>query len=370
MISCIRKQNPRRQLRYALVAGALWSVISAGCSTGSDKQNGWVDYGGGPDQSKYVVTDEINKQNVNQLQVAWSYNTDDERVYQWNPLVVDTIMYVLAKNSSLVALHAVTGKEIWIHANLRGITGRGINYWESEDRKDRRLLFQMNNYLQAIDALTGKSILTFGNKGLTDLKEGMGKEPSTISRAQSSTPGKVYGNLLLLGSSPGENYVSAAGYCRAFDVITGKQVWAFRTVPHPGDYGYDTWPKDAYKYIGGVNTWGEITVDEKRGIAFFPLGSPTYDYYGGDRIGSNLFGNCLVALDAKTGKRLWHFQTVHHDIWDYDLAAAPQLVTVNHGGKKVDAVAVAGKTGFLYVFNRETGEPLWPIEERPVSTLR
>ncbi len=367
MISAIRIKRARKQLRHALVTGALWSVVGAGCMDGgSQHKTGWTDYGGGPDQSKYVVTDEIDKSNVNKLQVAWTYSTEDDRVYQWNPLVVDTIMYVLAKNSSLVALHAVTGKEIWIHTNLRGITGRGINYWESKDRKDRRLLFQMNNYLQAIDALTGKSILTFGNKGLVDLKEGLGREPSTISRAQSSSPGKVYGNLLLLGSSPGENYVSTAGYCRAFDVVTGKLVWSFRTVPQPGDYGYDTWPKDAYKYIGGVNTWGEITVDEKRGIAFFPLGSPTYDYYGGDRIGSNLFGNCLLALDAKTGKRLWHFQTVHHDIWDYDLAAAPQLITVNHDGKKIDAVAVAGKTGFLYVFNRETGEPLWPIEERPV----
>lgn len=325
-----------------------------------------MNYGGGADQSKYKITEDITKNTVGQLQVAWSYSTGDERVYQWNPIVVDTIMYVLAKNGSLVALNAVTGKEIWIHANLRGITGRGINYWESKDRKDRRLLFQMNSYLQAIDALTGKAILTFGKNGLVDLKEGLGRDPNTIFRAQGSTPGVVFENLILLGSSPGENYVSTPGYCRAYDVVTGKLVWTFHTVPQPGEYGYDTWPKDAYKYIGGVNTWGEISVDEKRGIAYFPLGSPTYDYYGGDRIGSNLFGNCLLALDARTGKRIWHYQTVHHDLWDYDLAAAPQLITVNHDGKQIDAVAVAGKTGFLYVFNRENGEPLWPIEERPV----
>ena len=342
-------------------------VISSGCKTGSDERHKtWTNYGGGPDQSKYVVVDEIDKSNVGQLKPTWTYSTGDDRVYQWNPVIIDTIMYVLAKNSSLVALNAVTGKEIWIHANLRGITGRGINYWESKDRKDRRLLFQMNNYLQAINALTGKSILTFGNKGLVDLKEGMAPDPKTVARVQSSTPGTIFENLLLLGSSPGEAFVSTPGHCRAFDVVTGKLAWIFHTVPQPGEYGYDTWPKDAYKYIGGVNTWGEISVDEQRGIAFFPLGSPTYDYYGGDRIGSNLFGNCLVALDARTGKRLWHYQTVHHDLWDYDLAAAPQLVTVDHNGKKVDAVAVAGKNGFLYVFNRETGEPLWPIEERPV----
>ncbi len=358
----------RKKIRCSLIVGALLTLISSGCKNGSDSDNmqGWRDYGGGPDQSKYVVTSDIDKSNVNKLAVAWSYNTEDDRAYQWNPVIVDTIMYVLAKNSSLVALHALTGKEIWIHTNLRGITGRGINYWESEDRKDRRLLFQMNNYLQAIDALTGKSVLSFGNKGLVDLKEGMGQDPATISRAQSSTPGKIYKNLLLLGSSPGESYVSTPGHCRAFDVVTGKLVWTFHTVPQPGEFGYDTWPKDAYKYIGGVNTWGEISVDNDRGIAFFPLGSPTYDYYGGDRIGSNLFGNSLVALDANTGKRIWHYQTVHHDLWDYDLAAAPQLITVDHDGKRVDAVAAAGKNGFLYVFNRETGEPLWPIEERPV----
>ena len=342
-------------------------IIYSGCKTEEDKNHTtWTNYGGGPDQSKYVVAKDINKSNIDQLKLAWAYSTGDDRVYQWNPIIVDTIMYVLAKNSSLVALHAVTGKELWIHANLRGITGRGINYWESKDRKDRRLLFQMNNYLQAIDALTGKSILTFGNKGLVDLKESLGRDTNTIGRVQSSTPGIVFENLLLLGSSPGEAYVSMPGYCKAYDIITGKLVWIFHTVPQPGEYGYETWPKDAYKYVGGANTWGEISVDEKRGIAYFPLGSPTFDYYGGDRIGSNLFGNCLVALDARTGKRIWHYQTVHHDLWDYDLAAAPQLITVDHDGKQVDAVALASKNGFLYVFDRVTGEPLWPIEERRV----
>jgi len=342
-------------------------IVFSGCKNSSDKgASSWKDYGGNPDQSKYVVAEDINKNTVSQLEVAWSYSTEDGRVYQWNPIIVDTIMYVLAKNSSLVALNALTGKEIWIHANLRGIASRGINYWESKDRKDRRLLFQINNYLEAIDALTGKSILTFGNKGLVDLKEGLGRDANTIGRVQSNTPGKVFENLLLLGSAPGEAYVSMPGHCKAYDVITGKLVWVFHTVPYPGEYGYDSWPKDAYKYVGGANTWGEISVDAKRGIAYFPLGSPTFDYYGADRIGKNLFGNCLVALDARTGKRLWHFQTVHHDLWDYDLSAAPQLITVNHDGKQIDAVAMAGKNGFLYVLDRVTGDPIWPIEERPV----
>jgi len=339
--------------------------------TGPDPHKTWRDYGGAPDQSKYFVQDEINKENVNQLKVAWTYATGDENIYQFNPLIVDNVMYVLAKDNSLIALDATTGKEIWIHAHLQGIATRGINYWESKDGTDRRLIFQMNNYLQAIDARTGKSILNFGENGLVDLRQDLGRDPKTVTRVQSGTPGKIFENLILLGSATGENYMSSPGDVRAFDVVTGKLAWTFHTIPHPGEYGYDTWPKDAYKFIGGVNTWGEISVDAQRGIAYFPLGSPTYDYYGGDRIGSNLYGNSILALDARTGKRVWHYQLVHHDLWDYDLSAAPQLITVNHEGKKIDAVAVAGKNGFLFAFDRVSGKPLWPIEERavPASTI-
>jgi quinoprotein glucose dehydrogenase len=275
-------------------------------------------------------------------------------------------MYVLARNSSLVALDAATGREIWVHENLPGLTSRGISYWESKDRQDRRLIFTINNHLQEIDARTGKSILTFGKNGLVDLREGLGRDPKTIVRIQPESPGRVFENLVMLGSSPGEAYMAAPGDIRAYDVISGKMVWSFHTIPHPGEEGYDTWPKDAWKYSGGANTWGEITVDEKRGIAYFPTGSPTYDYYGADRIGMNLFANCLIALDARTGRKLWHFQTVHHDLWDYDLNAAPQLVTVRHNGRLIDAVSQSSKQGFLYVFDRVTGKPLWPIEERPV----
>jgi quinoprotein glucose dehydrogenase len=277
-------------------------------------------------------------------------------------------MFVQARNSSLVALDAATGKEIWVHENLPGMAARGIAYWESRDRKDRRLIFAINNYLQEIDARTGKSILTFGNNGLVDLRQGLGRDPKTLTRVQPEAPGRVFENLILLGSSTGEAYLSAPGDIRAYDVRTGKLAWTFHTIPRPGEEGYDTWPKDAWKYAGGTNTWGEITVDEKRGIAYFPTGSPTYDYYGADRIGSNLFGNCLIALDARTGKKLWHFQMVHHDLWDYDNNAAPQLITVRHNGKPIDAVAQSTKQGFLFVFDRVTGKPLWPIEERPVPT--
>ena len=183
---------------------------------------------------------------------------------------------------------------------------------------------------------------------------------------QSGTPGRIFENLLILGSAPGEMYGSPPGDLRAYDVRTGKMAWIFHTVPHPGEFGYDTFPPNAWKYVGGNNAWGEISLDEKRGIAYFPLGSPTYDLYGADRTGADLYGNCLLALDARTGKRLWYFQVVHHDLWDYDPTAAPKLLTVMHDGKKVDIVAQATKFGFLYVFDRVTGKPLWPVEERPV----
>jgi quinoprotein glucose dehydrogenase len=326
----------------------------------------WPDYGGTPDQSKFAVTPDITKKNVSHLEVAWTYPTSDERAYQFNPVIVDGVMYVLAKNSSLVAIDVRTRKELWIHANLRGITNRGINFWKSRDGTDRRLLFAMEDTLQAIDARTGKSILSFGKDGLVDLKEGLGRDPATIRRVMSSTPGRVFEDLLILGSSPGEGYFSAPGHIRAYNVITGALAWTFHTIPQPGEFGYDTWPKDAYRYAGGVNVWGEITVDARRGIAYLPVSSPTYDYYGADRIGMNLFSDCLLALDARSGKRLWHFQMVHHDLWDYDPTAAPQLITVRKGGKKVDAVAQATKQGFVFVFDRVTGKPVWPIEERPV----
>jgi len=325
----------------------------------------WKQYGGGPDQSKYFEASQITKENVNQMKVAWIYPTMDSIPNFFSPIVVDTIMYVMAKNSSLVAVNAQTGKEIWIHANLQGLTRRGINYWESKDRKDRRLLFTLNNTIQAIDALTGKSIMTFGKKGYVDMREGLDRPVSSIRRMQSMMPGVVFEDLLIMGSAPGEGYFSPPGHIRAYNVVTGKRVWTFHTIPYPGEFGYNTWPKNAYKYVGAVNVWGEISVDAKRGIAYLPLGSPTYDYYGADRLGQNLFGNCLVAVNARTGKRIWHFQTVHHDLWDYDLTSAPQLITVNRNGKEIDAVAIATKHGFIFVFDRVTGKPIFPIQEKP-----
>jgi quinoprotein glucose dehydrogenase len=315
-----------------------------------------------PDGSNFYALREITPSNVDRLRVAWSYPHGSTGS---RPIVADGIAYVQGRNNAVIALDAVTGREIWIHDRLDGLPPRGINYWQSRDGLDRRLIFSVESYLQAIDARTGRSIPSFGTNGIVDLREGLARGPGTPN-VQSRSPGRVFENLLILGSAPGEGWLSPPGDIRAYDVVTGRLVWQFHTVPRPGEFGYETWPPDAYKYVGGANNWGEMSVDERRGIVFVTTGSPTYDFYGADRIGANLFGNCLIALDARTGTRLWHFQTVHHDLWDYDNVSTPQLVTVRHGDRVIDAVAHAGKTGFLYVFNRVTGEPLWPIEERPV----
>ena len=350
------------------------AVLLAVCAGYGQQRNGnWPDYLGGADSSHYSPLKQIDRSNVSKLKVAWSYGMTDDVLYALNPIIVDNVAYVMAKNNSVVALDAATGKEIWTYKP--DLTGRdrhrGMNYWESKDRSERRLLVPFDNVLEAIDARTGKLITSFGKDGHVNLKEGLGRDPKKMERIQSGTPGRVFENLLILGSATGEDYLSPPGDIRAYDVRTGKMAWIFHTVPHPGEYGYETWPKDAWKYIGGTNTWGELTIDEKRGIVFLPIGSPTYDFFGSDRKGDNLFSDCLVALDARTGKRIWHFQFVHHDLWDYDAVAAPSLLTVKHDGKMVDVVAQVTKQGMVYVFERATGKPLWPIEERavPKSTM-
>jgi quinoprotein glucose dehydrogenase len=329
----------------------------------------WGDYAGDADASQYSGLSQINRSNVSQLRVAWTYSTGDGNKYLFNPIVVDRTMYVLAQNNSVVALDATTGRQLWIHttgAQTQLITNRGINYWESTDRADRRLLFAVDNFLEEIDAKTGRAILNFGDHGRVDLRKGLGRDPATLTLVQSTTPGRVFEDLLILGSATNEEYASGPGDIRAYDIRSGRLVWTFHTVPHPGELGYDTWPKEAWKTVGGANAWSGLSLDEKRGIVYVPTASPKYNFYGADRTGANLFGDCLLALNARTGKLIWYFQMVHHDIWDYDNGTAPMLLTVRHNGRLLDVVAQVGKEGFVWVFNRETGEPLWPIEERAV----
>jgi glucose dehydrogenase len=322
----------------------------------------WRDYAGGPDSSRFVAATQVSKQNVAQLQVAWTYPDGDT---DFNPLVVRDVIYTRARGNRLAAIDAATGAARWVSPEIRGFTVRGLNYWESADGKDRRLLLTALNMLRAFDASTGQPIPSFGKDGAVDLREGLDRDPKTVEQ-QSRLPGKIFDHLIILGSATNQEYASAPGDIRAFDVRSGAHVWSFRTIPRKGEFGADTWPEDARATVGGANAWAEMSVDVGRGIVYVPTGSGKYNFFGGHRRGDNLFSDSLLALDARTGTRLWHFQTVHHDIWDLDNNSAPQLTTITHDGRKVDIVATAGKTGYLYVFDRVSGEPIWPIEERPV----
>ncbi len=347
----------------------LSALFSAATLTAQD-HSGWSDYGGSPDGAQYSSLAQVNRGNVAKLQRAWNFQTGDDRGYLFNPLVIGRTMYVLAHNNSVVALDAGTGKELWTHsfqAKTPLITTRGINYWQSADGKDRRLILSVDNALQELDATTGASVIAgFGKDGRVDLREGLGRDAGKLSLVQSYNPGKVYKDLLILGSATNEEYASGPGDIRAYNVLTGALAWTFHTVPHEGEVGSDTWPKDAWKTVGGANNWAAMALDEKRGTIFIPTASPKYNFYGANRPGKNLFGDCLLALDAATGKLRWYYQTVHHDIWDYDNGTTPMLLTVKHNGKSQDVVAQASKVGFVWVFDRDTGKPLWPIEERPV----
>ncbi len=355
--------------RPVLICTCLLLATAFGQSPAPQKYQSWRDYGGSADSAQYSALKQINRSNVSRLQVAWTYPIGDGNKYLFNPLVVDDLVYVLGKGNSIVALNAATGAVVWTHSpgpGTRVIVTRGINYWESKDRSDRRLLFAANQLLRAIDARTGKPIATFGNNGMVDLREGLGRDPKSLTVLQSMSPGRVFEDLLILGTATNQGYGSAPGDIRAFDVRSGKVVWTFHTIPHPGEFGYDTWPKDAWQKVGGANVWSEMSVDTERGILYAPTASAKYNFYGADRLGANLFADCLLALNARTGERLWHFQMVHHDIWDYDNPTAPKLLTVRHEGKNVAAVAQVSKQGWVWVFDRVTGKPLWPIEERPV----
>jgi glucose dehydrogenase len=327
----------------------------------------WSQYLGGADSSQYSSLDQINRSTVGRLDVVWRYPTADSRSYRFNPIVVDGAMFVLARNNAIVALDAVTGAELWSHPNEGAVGDRGINYWQSPDGADRRLLYLNEGSLTAIDAQTGAAIPSFGDRGRVDLRLGLNRDLSTIRRLHTNNPGRIYQNLFIASlPAGGASYVASPGDIHAYDVRSGELVWVFHTVPERGEPGAETWPEEALPTGSGVHNWSELTVDEARGVVYIPTGTARYDFYGGNRHGANLYANSVIALDAKTGRRIWHFQTVHHDLWDYDLATAPKLLTVRHEGRDVDVVAQVSKQGFLYVLERDTGRPSWPIEERPV----
>ena len=349
------------------------SIAILACKQGTEKPsygtNEWKEYLGGPERNHYSPLDQINRNNVQQLEVAWEYHTLDSGQIQCNPIIVDGVLYGMTATTRPFALDAATGKEIW-KGKSEGpdnfSSSRGVAYWEDGD--DKRILYTSGPWLHALDARTGKSIASFGDSGRVSLRSGLGAT-SEDKMVISNTPGTVYEDLIIMPLRVSEGTDAPPGNIQAFNIRTGKLAWVFHTIPHPGEFGYDTWPEDVYKNTSGVgaaNNWSGMSVDRKRGILFVPTGSAAYDFYGANRKGANLFANCLLALDAKTGKRIWHFQLVHHDILDRDPPAPPNLITVTHDGKLVDAVAQITKQGYVFVFNRETGEPLFPIKETPV----
>jgi quinoprotein glucose dehydrogenase len=364
-----------------LSAFALIIFILASCTSNDKTYTTWQQYGGNKESNHYSSLTEIDTSNVAQLQIAWTYHTGDAdsmTQIQANPIIIDSLLYGLSPKLKLFVLNAATGKEQWIFDPMNDTSeeakrpgffslnvSRGVTCY-TDGKTDKRIFFSANSQLYCVDAVKGALIKSFGNNGKVDLHNDLGRDVSSLHVA-STTPGIIYKDLIIIGTSVSEEAAAAPGFIRAYDVHTGKLRWIFHTIPQPGEFGYDTWDdKEAWKHIGGVNVWSGFSLDEKRGILFAPTGSASYDFYGGKRTGNNLFANCVLALDAATGKRVWHFQTVHHDVWDRDLPTAPVLVTITKDGKKIDALAQTTKSGFIFLLDRQTGLPVYPVNETPV----
>jgi len=333
--------------------------------------NDWPVYGGSAGSTHYSTLAQINRSNVKNLQVAWTFDSGEQGGLQTNPIVVDGVLYGITPTQKIFALDAASGKLLWkFDSGVKGTQpDRGLAYWS--EGHDKRILVGVMNFVYALDASTGKSIASFGQNGRIDLREGLGREPASAQSVFLTSPPLVYHDLFFVGGRNPESLPAPPGDVRAFDVLTGKLRWAFHTIPHPGEFGYDTWPKDAWKTSGAANNWAGMSVDVARGILYVPTGSAASDFYGPDRVGDDLFANCLIALKADTGERIWHFQGVRHDLWDRDFPSPPVLVTVYRDGQAIDAVAQPSKQGFIYLFNRLTGESLFPLEYRdyPASAL-
>lgn len=357
--------------KQALLLGGLFlpavaslALQPAAARSKAEQNTDWTSYGGSPEGIRYSSLSQIDRSNVGKLKVAWTFDAEEgPGGTQTQPLIADGVMYTVTPKHNVVALDAATGKQLWKFES--GVTGRGANrglaYWAGGG--ERRIFTSVQHWLYALDAATGKPISGFGIEGKIDLREGLGRDPAKQSILL-TTPGVVYKDLLIVGGRTSEGLPATPGDIRAYDVRTGKTRWSFHTIPRPGEFGYQTWPKYAYKVAGSANNWAGMCVDVKRGLVFAPTGSSAMDFYGSNRAGDNLFANSLLALDANTGKRVWHFQAVHHDIWDRDFPAPPVLVRAKRGSKWIDAVAQTTKSGHLYLFERSNGKPIYPIEER------
>jgi quinoprotein glucose dehydrogenase len=355
----------RRHLAFVLLG--LLSLAGSRRAAGASAD--WREYLGGPDRSHYSTLIQLTTGNVGQLRKVWEYHTGDLGEMQCNPIVVDGILYGVTAANGVFALDAATGEQRWRFTPKGEKSNhvlRGLTYWQVGE--DRRILFTLDSWLCAVDAHSGQLIDTFGVGGKTSLKAGLGDE-ARDKWVVSTTPGTLWDNLLLMPTRVTEGPDAAPGFIQAFNVRTGRLAWTFHTIPRPGEPGYDTWSKDSYMNlnVGSANCWAGMTVDLARGIAYVPTGSASPDFWGGDRRGRNLYANCLLALEARTGRLLWYYQFVHHDLWDRDLPAPPNLITVVCDGRKIDAVAQVTKSGHVFVFDRESGKPLFPIQEIPVA---
>jgi quinoprotein glucose dehydrogenase len=362
------------KLRLAAIVTLVVAGLCACAHQHADSSGEWRVYGGHAGGDRFSALTQINPANVRSLKLAWRFDANEQGESQTSPIIVGRLLYAYTPALKVVALDGATGKLVWkFDAGIRGtatgrgntFTGpaRGLAYWS--DGKTSRLLAGVMNNLYALDPLTGNPIAGFGEEGAIDLRKDLGGDP-TQHYVSLTSPGVIYKDLVIVGFRTSEAAPAPPGDIRAYDVRTGKLRWAFHTIPRPGEFGLDTWPEDAWKSAGAANNWAGLALDEKRGIVYAPTGSAVPDFYGSERVGNNLFADTLLALDAATGKRLWHFQAVHHDLWDRDLSSPPSLLTLQRDGKRVDAIAQPTKQGFLYVFDRVTGEPLFPIEEGPV----
>jgi quinoprotein glucose dehydrogenase len=359
----IRPESARRLFQLYSAGSALVGALvaaQAGPPVSATSSSAWG-YGGGPEQRRYSPLTQINRSNVKQLDVAWTYDTGEPGAMQTQPVVVGDVLYGYTPTHKTFALNAATGAPLWtFDPGIRGSgPNRGVMYWA--DGNDRRVFAAVDNFIYALDAGTGKPIVTFGNNGRIDLRQHLGRDPESQG-VRLTTPGVIFRDLMIVGGRVGESLPTSPGDVRAYDVRTGALRWSFHTIPHPGEPGYETWPNTAWEYSGAANNWAGMALDVARGVVYVPTGSAATDFYGADRLGDDLYANSLVALDAATGTRIWHFQIVRHDLWDRDLPSPPTLVTVLRDGRSVDAVAQATKHGFLFLFDRATGQPLFPIE--------
>ncbi len=356
-----------------ITLGLLTTAVKtpSGFGVPGQEQRDWLAYGGTPENNHYSTLAQINRNNIKRLAVAWSFDTQEQGGLQTSPIIIDGVLYGITPTQNVFALDAATGKLLWkFDSGIRGTQpDRGLAYWA--DGKDKRILVGVMNFVYALDAATGKPIPAFGNAGRIDLRENLGREPAAAQSVDLTSPGVVYKDLVIFGGRNPETLPAPPGDIRAYDIRTGKLRWSFHTIPRSGEFGYNTWPKDAWKTSGAANNWAGMALDPQRGILYAPTGSAAFDFYGADRIGDDLFANCLLALNARTGERIWHFQGVHHDLWDRDFPSAPALLTIKRGGKQIDAVAQTTKQGFVYLFDRTNGQPLFPIESHkyPPSTV-